>query len=90
MAEIGTKGFSALPKYCTTLMGAFFAGGTSCFTWHVTGQASGLCVLLGGGARLQQSLAGELVSTPFCSLKGFPHMLLLLLLLLLLQALWSA
>lgn len=27
MAEIGTKGFSALPKHCTTLMGAFFAGG---------------------------------------------------------------
>jgi hypothetical protein len=27
MATIGTKGFSALPKHCTTLMGAFFAGG---------------------------------------------------------------
>eukprot|EP00878_Enallax_costatus_P027369 GHUV01029452.1.p1 GENE.GHUV01029452.1~~GHUV01029452.1.p1 ORF type:complete len:146 (+),score=30.82 GHUV01029452.1:325-762(+) len=27
MAEIGTKGFGALPKYCTLLMGAFFVGG---------------------------------------------------------------
>jgi hypothetical protein len=27
MAEIGTKGFGALPKYCTALMGAFFAAG---------------------------------------------------------------
>lgn len=31
MAEIGTKGFSALPKYCTTLMGAFFAAGKGLF-----------------------------------------------------------
>ncbi|GBF88235.1 metal-nicotianamine transporter-like protein [Raphidocelis subcapitata] len=27
MAEIGTKGFGALPKYCTVLMGTFFAAG---------------------------------------------------------------
>lgn len=35
MAIIGTKGFSALPKYCTTLMGAFFAaGGCTCAQWQ--------------------------------------------------------
>jgi hypothetical protein len=27
MATIGTKGFGALPKYCTLLMGMFFLGG---------------------------------------------------------------
>jgi hypothetical protein len=27
MAEIGTKGFGALPKYCTLLMGVFFIAG---------------------------------------------------------------
>lgn len=27
MAVIGTKGFGALPKYCTLLMGAFFVAG---------------------------------------------------------------
>jgi hypothetical protein len=27
MAEIGTKGFGALPKYCTLLMGMFFIAG---------------------------------------------------------------
>jgi hypothetical protein len=27
MAVIGTKGFGALPKYCTTLMAVFFLAG---------------------------------------------------------------
>jgi len=27
MATIGTKGFGALPKYCTLLMGMFFVAG---------------------------------------------------------------
>jgi hypothetical protein len=37
MAEIGTRGFGALPKYCTLMMGGFFLAGE--LTLHACGSA---------------------------------------------------